>query len=76
MSKFDVARRSDSLYYDNLSRRALCDRIANLERLANAMPYCWNGWCENGCPFYESTDRCMAVSMARILGIDVDVEPT
>lgn len=73
MSKIDVARRSDSLYFDNISRRALCDRIASLERLAEAMPYCWNGWCEDGCPFYEGKS-CMAVSMARILGVDVDVE--
>lgn len=31
MSKTDIARRSDSLYYDKVTRRALCDRIAYLE---------------------------------------------
>lgn len=26
-----MGRRSDSLYYDNVSRRELCDRVAHLE---------------------------------------------
>lgn len=36
MSATSRARRSDSLYYDNVSRRELCDMIASLEsRAAN-----------------------------------------
>lgn len=31
MNATERARRSDALYYDNISRRELCDRIANLE---------------------------------------------
>lgn len=31
MNATDRAKRSDSLHYDNIPRRALCDRIANLE---------------------------------------------
>lgn len=31
MNATERARRSDALYYDNISRRGLCDRIANLE---------------------------------------------
>lgn len=31
MNATDRGRRSDALYYDNISRRELCDRIANLE---------------------------------------------
>lgn len=27
----EISRRSDSLYYDNISRRELCDRIAYME---------------------------------------------
>lgn len=31
MNATEMGRRSDSLYYDNVSRRELCDRIAHLE---------------------------------------------
>lgn len=31
MTPTEKARRSDALYHDNVSRRELCDRIANLE---------------------------------------------
>lgn len=31
MNATERARRSDALYYDNISRRELCDRIANIE---------------------------------------------
>lgn len=31
MTPTEKARRSDSLHYDNVSRRALCDMIARLE---------------------------------------------
>lgn len=31
MTTTEKARRSDSLYYDDISRRELCDRIAHLE---------------------------------------------
>ena len=31
MNATERGRRSDALYYDNISRRDLCDMIANLE---------------------------------------------
>lgn len=31
MNATEKGRRSDALYYDNVTRRNLCDRIANLE---------------------------------------------
>ena len=31
MSATERGRRSDSLYYDNISRRELCDKVAFLE---------------------------------------------
>ena len=31
MTATEQARRSDSLYYDNINRRELCDMIAHLE---------------------------------------------
>ena len=75
-NKTREARRSDALYYGNARRRVLCDRVASLEMLASAMPYCWNGWCEDGCPLYDiSHKECLAEGSARVLGIRTDVEP-
>ena len=31
MNATEKSRRSDALYYDNVTRRNLCDRIANME---------------------------------------------
>lgn len=76
MNRTKVARRSDSLYYGNDSRRALCNRTASLEELVSVMPYCWNGWCECGCPMYDTTRRdCLAGGLMSGLGIRTDVEP-
>ncbi len=63
------ARRSDALFHDNtVSRRNLCDRIANLESLAQCVAYCIDGNCEDGCPMYEM-NKCMAPSEIRLYGI-------
>lgn len=60
MNATERARRSDALYYDNISRRELCDRIANLEsdlteskaenaKLRELVADMWNeGMCECG----------------------------
>lgn len=60
MNATERARRSDALYYDNISRREPCDRIANLEsdlteskaenaKLRELVADMWNeGMCECG----------------------------
>lgn len=79
MNATDKARRSDSLYYDNVSRRALCDLIANLEdtneglkALAFKLYECSQHVSCSLCRHLDS--KCDFPRDMRALGIDVMVK--
>lgn len=72
MNATERARRSDALYYDNISRRELCDRIANLEsdledskaknaKLRELVRDAWgNGHPDKSCGDCEMMEECHA----------------
>jgi len=72
----EKARRSDSLYFDNVKRRSLCDLIANLEAerdelrgLAFRLYECSQ---HSSCAFCKRLDEtCDFPRDMRALGIDV-----
>lgn len=79
MNATDKARRSDSLYFDSVTRRALCDLVANLEdtneklkALAFKLYECSQHGSCSLCRHLDS--KCDFPRDMRALGMDVKVK--
>lgn len=82
MDARDRERRSDSYYFDRITRRGLCDRIVTLEeeidglrRLVAGLEHCAIEDADaKGCPLYDESEpyRCAKDRAKRELRIDGD----
>lgn len=80
MTATDRGRRSDSLYYDRVSRRELCNTVANLEtdnaKLRKLVRFIMHQ-CNDGNPRCDecvgwNDGECVALLRMSELGIEVD----